>query len=89
MNKCNLKNKTFSDSKHILCEVAVLSAYRINFDLWVKENQKEYERYYYINKIEDTFGKVFHRIEESYQCHEMPDFLEVKKHCLYRLRNLK
>ena len=76
------------DAKPVLCEVAVLSAYRRNFDLWVKENRKENERYHCISRMQDVFGRVFHRIEKSHRWVEMPDFLEVEKRCLERVRNL-
>ena len=79
-----LKNKdlTGNDAKPVLCEVAVLSAYRRDFDLWVKENRKENERYHCVSRMQDVRGRVFHRIEKSHRWAEMPYFLEVEKRCL-------
>lgn len=87
-NESSTNHEKGNDTKPVLCEVAVLSAYRINFDLWVKENRKENERYHCVSRMQDVFGRVFHRIEKSHRWVDMPDFLEVEKRCLEHVRNL-
>lgn len=89
MNTDDLKNETPANAKPVLCEVAVLSAYRRNFDLWVKENRKENERYHLVSRVQDVWGQVFHRVQKSHGWVEMPDFLEVERRCLERVRNLE
>jgi hypothetical protein len=86
--KDELKNETANGTKPVLCEVAVLSAYRQKFDEWVKENQKPNEKYICVMSVRDTLGRVFHRIEKTYQWWRMDDFAEVKRSCELRLRNL-
>jgi hypothetical protein len=88
MENVNFKNETPADAKPVLCEVAVLSAYRRNFDLWVKENRKEGERYHCVSRMSDVWGQVFHRVEKSHRWVEMPDFIGVERRCLERVRNL-
>ena len=88
MKNLDLKNENPADANLVLCEVAVLSAYRRIFDLWVKENRKENERYHCVSRMQDVWGKVFHRVEKSHRWVEMPDFLEVERRCLKLVRNL-
>lgn len=83
-----LKNEATDGAKPVLVEVAVLSAYRSGFDLWVKENRKENERYHFISRIQDVWGRVFHRIEKIHMWVDIPNFLEVERRCLERVRNL-
>jgi len=40
-DKTSLESETANGTKPVLCEVAVLSAYRQKFDEWVKENQNQ------------------------------------------------
>lgn len=82
MKKDELTTYTPVDAKSMLCDVAVLSAYQIDFNLWVKENHKENERYHCISRMEDIWGKVFHRVEKTPRWLQMPNFLKVKKSCL-------
>lgn len=88
MNKNNNNHETSNGTKTVLCEVAVLSASRRNFDLWVKENRKENERYHCVSRMQDVLGHVFHRVEKIYSFVEIPDVFEVEKRCLERVRNL-
>jgi hypothetical protein len=69
-------------------EVAVLSAYRQKFDEWVKENGKPNEKYHCVMSARDVLGRVFHRIEKTYQWWRMDDCADVKRLCERRLRNL-
>jgi hypothetical protein len=88
MENVNLKNETPADAKPVLCEVAVLSAYRQRFDEWVKENKKQSERYHCIMSIKDTACRTFNRIEYTNQWWRMDDCVEVKRSCELRIRNL-
>lgn len=88
MKKDILNHQIPADAKPVLCEVAVLSAYRQKFDEWVKENQKPNEKYICVMSVRDTVGRVFHRIEKTYQWWRMDDCTEVKRSCELRIRNL-
>jgi len=88
MKKAELTTKKPADAKPVLCEVAVLSAYRQRFDEWVKENQRPNEKYICVMSMRDTLGRVFHRIEKTSQWWRMDDCAEVKRSCELRLRNL-
>jgi hypothetical protein len=88
MKKAELTTETPADAKPVLCEVAVLSAYRQKFDEWVKENGKPNEKYHCVMSARDVLGRVFHRIEKTYQWCRMDDCADVKRLCEQRLRNL-
>ena len=69
-----------------LVEVAVLSAYRKRFDMWVEDNGKEGEKYICVTDIRDTRGRVFSRVEKSYDWWEMKNANDVEKAAILRCR---
>jgi len=79
----------FMESLPKIIDVAVIAASRKKFLEWVNENKSENERYTFVNKIQDTKGRSFHRYEKTYGWMYVPNWHEVETQCKNRITNPK
>ena len=84
--KVKLKDETTNDTKPVLCEVAVLSCSRKRFENWVRENAQWQEKYICVMSERDILGRVFKRVEKSFEWFRIENADEVEKATLLRCR---
>ena len=67
-------------------KVAVLSESRERFNAWVRDNGKEGEGYIWVTDMQDTIGKVFSRVEKTFDWQRMKDADDVEKSAMMRCK---
>jgi len=70
----------------MLAEVAVLSCSKKRFENWVRENAQWQEKYICVMSERDTLGRVFIRVEKSFEWFRIENADEVENAALLRCR---
>jgi len=74
--------------KKQIIEVAVIGTSFHDFKIWLKENEKPNEKYYFIQTIKDAIGKRFDRIEKLRNYYLLNNVYEIIDYIEIRLKSI-